>query len=133
MTQTSSESTENSSLSSKSFSGIEDNSITFYTNQIVYYLDNVISKFNQGIDTSADCLKIEENCKLLIENFHKQVTKEQQSNYDAVINVVVGTKMILSEVFFGGLSKNPEKLNSKLLMMQNHSQKLKDLVGLFVV
>ena len=129
MTQTSLGSTENLPSSSIHFNSIEDNTIAFYTNQIAYYLDNVISKFHQEKDSSVDCLKIEENLQLLIKDFHKQKTKEQKSHYDAVINVAFGAKTILSEVFFCGLLENQAKLNSKLLMIENNSPKLKELAS----
>ncbi len=133
MTQTSLGSTENPPSLSTKVNSRENNTIAFYTNQIAYYLDNVISKFHQEKDSSADCLKIEENLQLLIEDFHKQETKEQKSHYDAIINVAFGTKMILSEVFFGGLLENQEKLKSKLLMVENNSQKLKELASFLQV
>ncbi len=133
MTQTSLGSTENPLSSSIKFNSIEDNTIAFYTNQIAYYLDNVISKFHQDKDSSVDCLKIEENLQLLIEDFHKQETKEQKSHYDAIVNVAFGTKTILSELFFGNLLENQDKLKSKLLMIENNSQKLKELAGFLQV
>lgn len=127
MTQTSLGSTENPSSSSINFNGVQDNTLAFYTNQIAYYLDNVISKFHQEKDSSVDCLKIEENLQLLLEDFHKQETKEYKSHYDAIVNVAFGTKTILSELFFGSLLENQDKLKSQLLMVENNSQKLKEL------
>lgn len=133
MTQTSLGSTENPPSSSINSHSIEENTIAFYTHQIAYYLDNVISKFNQDQDSSVDCLKIEENLQLLIDGLHQQVRKDQQSHYDAIINVAFGTKTILSEVFFGGLLASREKSNSKLLMVKNNSEKLKELANLLKV
>ncbi|MDJ0602075.1 MAG: hypothetical protein QNJ37_24945 [Crocosphaera sp.] len=133
MTQTPLELTENPLLLTTKANSTKDKTVAFYTNQIADYLESVISKFHEGKDSSVDCLKIEENLQLLIESFHQPITEDQQSYYDAIVNVAFGTKLILSEVLFGGLLGNQDKLNSKLLMVQNNSQKLKVLAGLLQV
>lgn len=133
MTQTCLESIENPLLLGTKANGIEDNTVAFYTNQIVDHLESVINKFQEGKESSVDCSKIEENLQLLIKGLDQPTTKDQQSHYNAIVNVAFGTKRILSEVFFGGLLGNEDKLQSKLLMVQNNSQKLKVLAGLLAV
>ena len=118
-----------------------EQNIVFYTKEIVHYLESAIDKFKEGIDTSLECSKIEENLQLLSQGLDTNWEKNQESSYHKILHTAFGAKRILSEICFGVLISNEDqltnqgtnKLDSRLLKIENSSKKLKVLSELFAV
>ncbi|MDJ0510549.1 MAG: hypothetical protein QNJ64_15045 [Crocosphaera sp.] len=115
--------------------------IVFYTNQIVYYLESAVDKFQQGTDISFECSKIEENLQLLRKVLDANWETSQEFHYKKILHTSFRLKCMLSEICFGGLLKKKNELIQKetnqfhthLVTIQNSSKKLKGLAEVFAI